>query len=161
MVLCREALRKHDRLDFYEEILGLYGARKVTSAEVMELMKDLIPAFRRSAQVTKTPFFTSGTLKEHVIPLFVAGVTEMLESGHYREALFPVLFTYWSVYTALGIDAPADEKPKWDAERKRVFDAWELGDADSVDRKSSEGLELLQKANGICLEIIIPWRIET
>lgn len=154
MVLCRDVLQKYDRLDFHEEILNLHGARKVTSSDVTGLMEGLIPAFRRAAQVVKTPFFTSGTLKEHVIPLFMEGVTQVMASGHYREAMFPVFFTYWSVYTALNLDAPQSEKPKWDAERKQAFGAWGLGDTESVDSMSKRGLELLEECDKICQEII-------
>jgi len=154
MVLCRDVLQKYDRLDFHEEILDLYGARDVTASDVTGLVEGLIPAFRRAAQVVKTPFFTSGTLKEHVIPLFKEGVAQVMEAGYHREAMYPVFFTYWSVYTALNIDALPSEKLEWDAERKQAFGAWGLGDAASVDSRSKRGLELLEVCDKICQEII-------
>jgi hypothetical protein len=154
LAVSHDVLTEYGRLDFHERILALCGAEKVDVRQATKAAHDLVPAFQRAAEVVKTPFFSSGSIKQDVIPLYLQGADDMIRNGYPREAMYHVIFYYWRVYQALAHDAPESERPFWIEEQQAAFAEWGLADSASVDLRAKAGLELMEQADAICLEIM-------
>lgn len=155
LAVSQGVLAEHGRLDFHDRILALCGVQKIDSRLAAKAANDLIPAFQRAIEVAKTPFFSSGSLKRDVIPLYLQGAEEMIRDGYHREVMHHVIFYYWRIYQALAHDAPSSEQSFWMERRQAAFAQWGLADATGVDLQARAGLDLMKQTDEICQEIVM------
>jgi len=73
------------------------------------------------ATVTHTPVPFQAKLQPHVRPYLVDGAHEMIAQGYHREAMFWISGFLLFATTAIQSDAPAADKPRFQAKFDRLI----------------------------------------
>lgn len=94
LVLMGDILKREGRPDILESVLELWGFAQLTKSDVESLLLDCGKLFDLATEVTKTPVPFQFKLRPFIRPYVVEGAQEMINEGHYREAVYWIaLFT--------------------------------------------------------------------
>lgn len=121
MVLLGEILHAAGRRDLHEAILQLLGWAHLRRQDVEAYLNDCALAFDRAAAVTRTPVPFQAKLQPHVRPYIIGGAQEMIDQGYHREAMFWIAGFLMFANAAIQADAPAAEKPLFQARLDRLL----------------------------------------
>ena len=122
----KELLHERDRLDLHEEALEVCGVAYLSRAEVEALLRDMALAFDRAVEVKKTPAMHSWKLQPYLRPYAVEGSQEMIDEGHYREAVFWIALPHVTAHLVLQNDAPEAEKSMFQTSFDHLLDHLDL-----------------------------------
>jgi hypothetical protein len=127
LVLLRDVLHAAGRRDLHEATLQLLGWAHLRRQEVEAYLGDCALAFDRAVAVTRTPVPFQFKLQPHVRPYIIAGAQEMIDQGYHREAMFWIAGFLIFANGALQADAPAAERPYFQAMLDRLAAEARLG----------------------------------
>jgi hypothetical protein len=102
----RELLAEHNRLDVYEELLGLFGAAGMSRGQVERHLAELARMFDATKVIVKTPVFFASDISDAARPITFEGSHAMIEAGLHREAVFWIGVTFSRCRAILSADAP-------------------------------------------------------
>jgi hypothetical protein len=122
LVLLRNTLGAYGRADLHEALLCLVGFANLTRPQVERYLGDCADAFDRATAVTHTPVPFQYKFQPHVRPYIVDGAREMIEQGCHREAMFWISGFLTFANAAIQADAPAAERPLYQAKVDRLLD---------------------------------------
>lgn len=122
LVLLRDVLGAHGRADLHETLLRLIGFADLTRPQVESYLDDCAAAFDRAAAVTRTPVPFQYKFQPHVRPYIVDSAREMIEQSGHREAMFWIGGFLMFANAAIQADAPAMERPIYQAKVDRLID---------------------------------------
>src|SRR6266545_5800444 len=138
LVLMHDVLREQGREDLHEAALRLLGFGQVRREQVESYLDDCAAAFDRAAEVTRTPVPFQFKLQPHVRPYIVDGAREMIDQGCHREAMFWIGGFLMFANAAIQADAPAQERPIYQAKVDRLAEDLGFGvDADVAARAAA------------------------
>lgn len=106
----RELLADYDRLDFYNDLLGLLGCAEWTRAQTERHLAATTVAFDAAREVIRSPFPFAADISEAGRSVAIDGSQELIESGDHREAVFWIAATYARCQAVLHLDAPTELK---------------------------------------------------
>lgn len=116
LILMKHVLETWNRSDLQEETLEVYGCAHMSRTQVNSYLQDCARAFDRAVEVTRTSIpFGGWKLHAHVRPYLVEGAQEMIDEGHHREAMFWIAPAFVLSNTAIQLDAPEGDKPRFQA----------------------------------------------
>jgi hypothetical protein len=115
LVLMREVLYGQGHAELHEAVLRLLGWARLGRQEVEQYLDDCAEAFDCAVAVTRTPVPFQAKLQPHVRPYLVDGAREMIVQGYHREAMFWISGFLLFANTAIQCDAPAADKPRFQA----------------------------------------------
>ncbi len=102
----RALLAEHERLDVYEELLGLFGCQAMSRERVELRLSELAKMFDATKTVAKTPVFFGSDISDAARPITFEGSRALIEQGLHREAFFWIVVTYSRCRAILANDAP-------------------------------------------------------
>jgi hypothetical protein len=120
-LLC-DLLEGQGRTDLHEVALTIMGSAHLSRAEVQALQDQTVRAFDRAVEVYRTPIPYGAGLRAHLRPYHTEATQEMIDEGNHREAMFWITCLD-TAYLALENDAPAAEKPAFDAQMQAMYAA--------------------------------------
>jgi hypothetical protein len=115
LVLMREVLHAQGHAELHEALLRLLGWAQLGRQEVEQYLDNCTVAFDCAVEVTCTPVPLQAKLQPHVRPYLVDGAREMIAQGYHREAMFWISGFLLFANTAIQCDAPAADKPRFQA----------------------------------------------
>jgi hypothetical protein len=121
LVLMRDVLREQGREDLHEDVLRMLGFGQLSRQQVEQYLDECAAAFDRAVEVTRTPVPFQFKFQRHVRPYVVDGAREMIEQGCHREAMFWIAGFMMFANTVLQADAPAAERPIFQAGLERLI----------------------------------------
>jgi hypothetical protein len=121
LVLMRQRLEVHGRLDLFAEALDLSGYARLTRGQVESCLDDCAMTFDRAVQVRRSPCMFPFKFQPHVRPYIIDGPRAMIEEGDYREAMLWI--EGWLVFSnqVIQADAPEAERPVF---REKLRTLW-------------------------------------
>lgn len=121
LIQMKALLEQYGRQDLQEAMLELLGFAHLRAAQVEVHVHNMAEAFDRAVHVTRTPVPGSFKLHPHVRPYLVDGAQEMIDQGYPREAMLWIWFGQAIANGAIQADAPADEKPHFQAMADQLY----------------------------------------
>jgi len=121
LVLMREVLHAQGYAHLHEAVLRLLGWARLERQGVEQYLDDCAAAFDCAAVVTRTPVPFQAKLQPHVRPYLVDGAREMIDQGYHHEAMFWISGFLLFANTAIQCDAPAADKPRFQAMFDRLI----------------------------------------
>ena len=145
----RRFFDERDRLDLYDEYLGVLGVAGLSPQMVEESLAAGAEAFDLAVAVKRTPIPFGHKLNAHLRPYFVESCRKLLQEGHHREAaiwLSPFFLSSVDVILADGSDA---EKSRFAAARDRFMAL--LGKSETEARE--EHVRRVKALHGECIAL--------
>ncbi|MFL5806960.1 MAG: hypothetical protein ACJ8CR_35180 [Roseiflexaceae bacterium] len=157
LVLLRDVLHAAGRRDLHEATLQLLGWAHLRRPEVEAYLGDCALAFDRAVAVTRTPVPFQAKLQAHVRPYIIGGAQEMIDQGYHREAMFWISGFLMFANSAIQADAPAAEKPYFQAMLDRLVAEMCLGTPAAIAARAGEA-EVLAGAIGAVAGALVEQR---
>ncbi|MDQ5825260.1 MAG: hypothetical protein M3441_13790 [Chloroflexota bacterium] len=104
-------LDEQGRPHLHEIALTVWGAARMSRADVQAMLDQSVVAFDRSVEVYRTPTPYGFTIRGHLRPYLIEATQEMIKEGRHREATFWIMALATESYLVLQNDAPDAEKP--------------------------------------------------
>jgi len=113
LIMMRELLEPHGKLDLCEAALQVLGCAHMTRPQVEAYLQEMARAIDRAVALRdpQTPY--SHKLRSHLRPYFIEGAREMISGGYHREAMWWIWMCHSVANMAIQNDAPEDEKPRF------------------------------------------------
>jgi hypothetical protein len=109
-VAVRALLDEYGRLDFYEELLALIGADRLSREVVGDLLERLIILFDTAKTIAaESSLFFSADISDDGRAIAIDGSRELIERGDHREAVFWIVATYCRCMMILRTTHPKTE----------------------------------------------------
>lgn len=109
-VVAREVLRAAGREDLADELLRLLGSFSLSRVEVEALAAEAEQTYEVAVAARRTPVPLEWNVSTDARELERAAVREMIETGHYREALFQLLLVRTTVQGIIENDGDASAR---------------------------------------------------
>jgi hypothetical protein len=122
LTLLGDLLDRHGQPDLHEAALEVMGCDRMSPAEVQAMLARFLTAYDRAVEVRRTPTPYGFAIRAHLRPYHLDGTQEMIDEGHHREAVFWITCLD-EAYLVLHNDAPAPEKPVFDAQLGAMYEA--------------------------------------
>lgn len=151
--MMRDVLDVYGRPELQELMLRLLGFGHLSRQQVELYLRDCAEAFDRAAAITRTPVPFQFKLQPHVRPYLVGGAQELIDQGYHREAMFWISGFLGFANTAIQCDAPADEKPYFQAKFDRLIDEIGLRTPADIAERASATQDLAATIFGIADEL--------
>ena len=120
-VRIRPLLERLERLDIYEEMLELLGARCLSRAQADRYLMSAAEAFDLAVSIRRTPHPFQHKMHAHLRPYFIDSCQEMIRNGYYREALVWTTPFFCSATDIILADGSAEDKPPFAARREEFL----------------------------------------
>jgi hypothetical protein len=117
--------------EFYEKLLSLLGADRLTKGCVQDHVSSLEEAFDAASAIITSPFPFAGDISKVGRPIVIDGSREMIAAGHHQEAVFWVVATYARCMSVFATDAPREVYRRYEVGFRSLLA--DLGIASSVD----------------------------
>jgi hypothetical protein len=121
LVVLRDVLHAAGRRDLHEATLQLLGWAHLRRQDVEGYLRDCALAFDCAVAVTRTPVPFQVKFQPHIRPYIIDGAQEMIDQGYHREAMFWISGFLLFANAAIQADAPAAEKPDFQASLDRLL----------------------------------------
>lgn len=106
-----EILQVQKRPELHQTALQILGSAHMTGLQVESYLPNISDAFPQAVAIYHTPIpYVGYKLRPHLLPYYTAASQEMIEEGHYREAMQWILHTYYLLNIVFQNDATAVEK---------------------------------------------------
>ena len=140
----RELLGEQGRLDLHEEALAVFGSATFRQAETEQFLEAMAAAYDRAVEVWRSPSPFGFKMRAHIRPYAVEGSREMIEDGNHREALFWLWIAHCAANIAIQNDAPAQEKPVFQAAYDRLVERLGLHTPEVREHRAQEARRLAE-----------------
>jgi hypothetical protein len=121
LIVMKEILSPLGKANLQENLLALLGYAALSRGQVENYLQVVAETFDRAVQVVQSPVPFRFKLHPHVRPYAIEATQEMIEAGYHREAMGWILFFMLVANQAIQIDAPADERPYFQAKAERIL----------------------------------------
>lgn len=128
----RGVLSRIGRLDEYEALLDLLGARNLSPERVSRHIDALERMFGAAKAVIRTPFFFAADISDDGAAVAIEGNRELVAAGWHREAIFWIVATACRCRAVLTADGPPGAEELFDGDFFALLD--DLGVRSQTDR---------------------------
>jgi predicted nucleotidyltransferase len=128
----REVLAGINRLDEYEALLDLIGARRLSPERVSQHIDALERIFAAAKPVIRSPFFFAADISDDGAAVAIDGNRELVAAGSHREAIFWIVATFCRCRAVLTTDGPPGAEQPFDGDFFALLD--DLGVRSQADR---------------------------
>lgn len=150
----RELLADYDRLEFYETLLESLGCAHWNAAQAAGHLEEVARAFDTAKEVLRTPYRFASDLTDLARPVAIDGSRELIETGHYREAVFWIAATSSRCQWVLAHDAPADAQSRFYAGYNDLLTDLGIESFADLERRSGQVRALLPRVWDAAQELI-------
>jgi hypothetical protein len=102
----RDLLADYGHLEFYETLLDLLGAARMSQSRAAEHLAALEDPFAAAAAVVKSPFPFAADISQFARPIAIDGSRDLIARGDHREAIFWLAATWSRCQLVFHHDAP-------------------------------------------------------
>lgn len=113
MLRMREVLADEGRLDFYDEVLQVWGVFDASETQAREMLKIGIKAFDLAMVVKSKPHVLDFKLQPHLRPYFVEACKSLLSEGYPREMLLWLSLFYLLACDVIVADGDEAQKTEY------------------------------------------------
>jgi hypothetical protein len=121
--VAREVLAEAGRVDLADALLRLLGSAALTRADVAPLQAELAEAYDLAVAARRTPVVMDWNVSPDARALEHAGIRELVEGGHPREAMFQLLLVRTAVQGILENDGGQEALARSRAGYRRLLAA--------------------------------------
>jgi hypothetical protein len=159
-----ELLQVYGHAALFPDLLGQFGARDLTAAQVAHHLDVLEDVFDAARKVARSPFPFAADISADARALAIDGSREMIARGRHREAMFWIVATFTRCQMILYEDAPEGEKMRWNSAYDALLADLGVGSSGEMQRsadriraslppvwKVAEDIRRATTANGGCL----------
>jgi hypothetical protein len=137
-VAARELLEEQDRLDLYEQLIGLLGCGSWTPEQSSRHLNTMTEAFDAAAALIRSPFFFAADISADGRVVAVDGAHELIARGLHREAVFWIVATWCRCLAVFEADGMAvDTARAMPAFRAMLADLGMHSDGDLVTKQAA------------------------
>ena len=117
-----EVLEKYNRQNLYGKFLELIGVAQLNRIQTETICSGMAKAFDKATQIIQTPVAFDFNISEASRPYTVGGSFQLIEQGHYREAVPFILWVYYTSIRVIQNDAPENEKARYMLSYQKAMD---------------------------------------
>lgn len=103
----RELLAEYGQIEFYEILLEMLGAARMSQARVEHHLVGLETVFDAALEIIRSPFPFAADISQLARPVAINGSRQLIERGDHQEAVFWIAVTYSRCQKVLFQDGPA------------------------------------------------------
>ncbi len=118
----RDILVEYNRLDLYDEAIGILGLRNIPSDKVEQLLEEGAEAFDLAVKVRRSPNPFQHKLNPHQRGYFVDKCRSLIDAGQVEQAVGWMVAFYGSSINVILADGPDDVKPIFAARKNRLLE---------------------------------------
>jgi len=115
------SLAAYYRLDLYDELLEVFGIRRLTAGEVEIWLDEATEAFDLAVATRRTPHPFQHKMHAHLRPYVIGSARDLLDTNSHREAMPWIHAVYAGATDVLLVDGPESDRPRWLAGRERLL----------------------------------------
>jgi hypothetical protein len=157
LVLLGRQLAALARTDIYEEMLQISGVAGLAVQQVQSYADHLADAFDRAIQVHRTSVPFDFKVRPHLRPYLIDGSQSLIDAGHHREAMPWISAGIFVCSSVLLVDAPASERPRYEALVDDLLYDTGFGDGAMRARRLIQANHVKESLYALADEVIARW----
>jgi hypothetical protein len=123
MVMSQAILAEYEQSALHEDILEMYGSATMEREEAAVHLDELRTAFDYAVTVRQTRFPYDSAVTYPARYATIDGTMALIEDGHHREAMLPLLWNRAMCQIAIDYDAPPAEQRRYDRQYEQLLQA--------------------------------------
>lgn len=153
-VAARALLAEHNRLDFYEELLGLLGCSDWTPTQTARHLQAVAAAFDAASKHLRTPYRFAADLSPAARPVAIDGSRELIVQGLHREAVYWLVATSARCQWVFGHDAPPAVQARFRADFRALLAELGIENGADLQARSGQVRQFLPRLGRVAEEIM-------